>query len=84
MGLGTVELIFKIEKHFGLSIPDKDAEKMITVRNISDSISMLSGAGSTEKLQIEREVLSLVADHAGIEISELVLDSSITNDLGLD
>lgn len=31
MGLDSVELVMAIEEEFGLDIPDRDAEKMITV-----------------------------------------------------
>jgi acyl carrier protein len=84
MGLDTVELIFKIEEHFGLQIPDQEAGQMTTIRHISDYISSHTGADSERMAQIEREVLSIVADHAGVDITELWLDMSITNDLGLD
>jgi len=31
MGLDTVDLLITVEKHFGISIPDQEAEQMITV-----------------------------------------------------
>jgi acyl carrier protein len=84
MGLDTVELIYKVEEHFALPIPDQEAEKMATIRNISDYIAKLSGADAKTKAQIEQEVLVIVSDHAGIDINDLQLDMSITSDLGLD
>jgi len=84
MGLDTVELIFKVEEHFKLPITDEEAEKMVTIRSISDYIAKLSGADVVRKAQIEQEVLSIVSDHAGVDISDLWLDMSITSDLGLD
>lgn len=34
MGLDSVELVMAIEEEFGLDIPDRDAEKMITVGDV--------------------------------------------------
>ena len=84
MGLDTVDLIYKIEEHFDLSIPDQEAEQMTTIRKISDYIANLLNADSERRSEIENEVLDIVSDHAGVEITKLWLDMSITNDLGLD
>lgn len=84
MGLDTVELIYKIEEHFKLPIPDNEAEKLATIRNISDYIVGLLGADQERKAQIEQEVLAIVSDHAGMDTADLWLDMSITGDLGLD
>ncbi len=32
--LDTVELVMALEEEFGLEIPDEDAEKMVTVKNV--------------------------------------------------
>ena len=37
--LDTVELIMELEKEFGMSIPDDQAEKISTVQDAVDSIS---------------------------------------------
>ena len=84
MGLDTVELIYKIEKHFQISIPDQEAEKMVTIRNISDFISRLLNAGLEEQARVEQEVLHIVSEHSGVDIKDLWLDMLITGDLGLD
>jgi acyl carrier protein len=39
MGLDSVELIMEVEKHFQISIPDKDAEKAFTVGNLVDVVA---------------------------------------------
>jgi acyl carrier protein len=33
MGLDSVELLLAIEEEFGLDIPDREAEKLVTVGN---------------------------------------------------
>ena len=84
MGLETIELVYKIENHFLLPIPDEEAKKMYTIRDISNYIAKLSGADAERTMQIEQEVLALVSSHAGVDRADLQLDMSITNDLGLD
>lgn len=39
MGLDSVELIIDVEKHFSISIPDRDAEKASTVGQLVDCVS---------------------------------------------
>lgn len=39
MGLDSVELVMNVEKHFGIRIPDKEAEKILTVQDFTDCVS---------------------------------------------
>lgn len=41
MGLDSVELIMEIEKHFSISIPDREAEKAYTVGKLVDCVAKL-------------------------------------------
>ncbi|MDR0711400.1 MAG: acyl carrier protein [Prevotellaceae bacterium] len=41
--LDTVELIMEFEKEFGVSIPDEDTEKIVTV---GDAVSYIEKSGS--------------------------------------
>ena len=36
--LDTVELVMAFEEEFGLEIPDEDAEKILTVKNVIDYV----------------------------------------------
>lgn len=38
MGLDSVELVMNVEKHFGISIPDREAEQILTVADFSDCV----------------------------------------------
>jgi acyl carrier protein len=39
MGLDSIELLMEIEKYFGISIPDNEAEKIYTVQKMVDSVA---------------------------------------------
>ena len=39
MGLDSIELIMEVEKYFGISIPDSEAEKVYTVQAMVDTVA---------------------------------------------
>ncbi|MET3878712.1 phosphopantetheine-binding protein [Chitinophaga sp. OAE865] len=39
MGLDSVELLVTFEKHFGIGIPDAEAETIFTVQDMTDVIA---------------------------------------------
>ncbi|RCK80723.1 MAG: Acyl carrier protein [Candidatus Ozemobacter sibiricus] len=41
--LDTVELVMDLEEHFGIEIPDEDAEKLKTVKDAVDYITQKKG-----------------------------------------
>ena len=41
--LDTVELVMDLEEHFGIEIPDEDAEKLKTVKDAVDYINKKKG-----------------------------------------
>lgn len=41
--LDTVELVMDLEEHFGIEIPDEDAEKLRTVKDAIDYIEAKKG-----------------------------------------
>jgi acyl carrier protein len=41
--LDTVELVMDLEEHFGIEIPDEDAEKLKTVKDAVDYITAKKG-----------------------------------------
>jgi len=41
--LDTVELVMDLEEHFGIEIPDEDAEKLKSVKDAVDYISKKKG-----------------------------------------
>lgn len=49
MGLDSVELIIEVEKHFNISIPDKEAEKIYTVQDFADCVYTKVLLNATER-----------------------------------
>lgn len=37
--LDTVELVMSLEEHFGMDIPDEEAQKLLTVQDVIDFIN---------------------------------------------
>jgi acyl carrier protein len=83
MGMDTVELLWKIEKRYGIAIPNEEAAKMDTVQEICNTVMRHLPKG-TDYEKIYKEIREIVADHAGIEVQNIEPHHSITNDLGLD
>ena len=84
MGLDTVELIMKIENHFGIHIPDEEAEGLVTVGLISEAVARHVAATPDQLSSILLQVRTIIADHAGLDLEEVQPEKSITSDLGLD
>lgn len=82
MGLDTVDLINRLEDHFSILIPNGEAAKMATIRDIVDYLTAVSG--HMERADIEDRVFQIVATHVGVPLEALYLDMSLTDDLGLD
>lgn len=44
--LDTVELVMSFEEEFGIEVPDEDAEKLSTVKDVLDFVKEKAGGGS--------------------------------------
>jgi acyl carrier protein len=84
MGLDTVDLIVRIETYLSISIPDRQAEKIVTVQDICAIVFKLLPTSDIDRVEIENAVKTIISDHTGLKISEMDLHKSITSDLGLD
>lgn len=87
MGLDTVELVMAVEENFGIDIPNEAAEKMASVRHIRDFIvaelMRLDRPGADPDAVFAR-LRSIVAEQAGVERDEVLLDTEFIRDLRMD
>jgi acyl carrier protein len=91
MGLDSVELVMAFEEVFGISIPDADAQKMLTPQAVIDFIASRRGVDgsiqSKEKLtrtEIAGTVRQLVIEQLGIKESDYAENKEFVRDLGMD
>jgi len=84
LGLDTVELIVEMEKQFNIAIPDREAEKIATVGQLSTYILRHQNRPLKTKEEIDKAVIAIVSACAGIDEEEIELHHSFTNDLGMD
>ncbi len=49
MGLDSVEILVRVEEYFGISIPDREAEKILTVQDFADCVFTKVTVNPTEK-----------------------------------
>lgn len=87
MGLDSVELIMEVEKHFSISIPDRDAEKAYTVGKLVDCVAGILGVSSYDFSireitfeSIKKAMLELDSSIADFPINSIVSRSLNTMD----
>jgi len=84
MGLDLVEMIMSVEEHFGVSIPDAEASKLRTTRDIVDYLSgqLIDRESHTSwtRDQLRNEVRTIVMRALGLET--LSDDARFIEDLG--
>jgi len=82
MGLDSVDIIIKVEKSFGIRIPNREAEKICTVGDIHNAVwQKLENANRQE---MENVINHIIADIAGVELEEVTSEKRIADDLGID
>ncbi len=88
MGLDSIEILVKVEQTFGISIPDREAEKIITVGDFHDAVwRHLEGKYSDKcknRKEVELVINHILADMAGLELDEVMPEKKIHDDLGID
>jgi acyl carrier protein len=86
MGLDSVELLIRIEKHFEIEVTDQEAEKIITVGNCLDLVcqKLLTNGQKANPAIIQHELIDIISDQIGIRAEEIELESKFIDDLGID
>ena len=85
MGLDLVEMVYRIEEEFEITIPDEVAETLITPRSVIDYL--MSQPQINGKLSRDYVALSLwliIEDELGIERAYYTEDSRFIEDMGTD
>ena len=86
MGLESVEIVMAIEDHFGVSIPDEQASRIITVRDMQDEVVrllVLRGQADTPQLrdQVYNDIVQITAEQMGMDPFLIKPDSTWVGDI---
>lgn len=82
MGLDSVEILMKVEKTFGISIPGKEAEKIITVGNFHDAVWRHLEGKHSDKCKSQELFYKLrqsFFDTFNLSKNDLTLDTSLND-----
>ncbi len=85
MGLDLVEMVYRIEEEFEITIPDEAAEKMITPRNVIDYL--MNRPEISEKWSrdyVSMTIWQIIKDETGVSQKDFNDDSRFIEDMGLD
>ena len=92
MGLDSVEIIFAVEEHFGISISDAEAAQILRVADLVDCVALrlqelarqgkLYG-GWTEE-QILDTIRDIIVDEVGVSRERITLEAQLHADLRID
>jgi hypothetical protein len=86
MGLDTVEILMKVEKRFGIAVPDQVASNCITVADLQNVIvDLLVNQGRVRSRELEAEVyrdlVIIIVDQMGMHASDVRHDSRWIGDI---
>jgi acyl carrier protein len=84
MGLDTVELVMQVEKTF--TIPDHQAEKMVTVGDMHDFVMRATDADgrALDTDQVWDQITEIQTQDYGIPRAKITREATFIRDLGLD
>ena len=81
--MGSVELIFEIEKEFQIEISDIEAEQISTVGDIYKIILRRTKVENDES-GVYESLVELISKNTGIKAEVIKLNSYIVHDLKID
>lgn len=80
MGLDSVEILVRVEEYFGISIPDREAEKILTVQDFADCVFTKVTINPTEKCKSQMlfyKLRTYFTDKQGLSKEQIRPDSKI-------
>jgi hypothetical protein len=80
MGLDSVEILVRVEEYFGISIPDIEAEKILTVQDFADCVFIKVTVNPTEKCKSQMlfyKLRTYFTDNQGLAKEQIRPDSKI-------
>ena len=86
MGLDSVELVMNVEDHFGIEIPDRAAEKLLTVGDLHTFVvEELQRIGRPrDPREVFVELRELICDQLAIQPELVIPEARFVKDLGID
>jgi acyl carrier protein len=86
MGLDTVELVMQVEKTFAITIPDHEAEKMLTVGDMHDYVMRVTVADgrALDSDQVWDQITEILAEDYGVARVKITRKAAFIRDLGMD
>jgi len=85
MGLDSVELVMAVEKHFSISIPDREAEKAYTVGKLVDCVANILGV-SLYDFSLREKTFALLKNellHLKDDTNDFLINSKVMDNLDI-
>ena len=88
MGLDTVELLLWAEEEFGIEIPDRDAENILTVGDFSTFVHSklvdIMGSAATIETEIFERIEQFLVAEFNVDAGKINRESYFVKDFRLD
>ena len=87
MGLDTVELVFAIEKHFSIDIPNEVAARLTTVGEMHEYVHSelhRQGMRAYGYTQVFDELRQIIVEQTGVDPRQVQPEASFVYDLKMD
>ena len=85
MGLDLVELVYRIEEEFEITIPDEVAETLTTPKMVTDYLMSLPKVSEEwSRSYVEITFWQLLEDETGVNRKDYDENSRFIEDIGLD
>jgi acyl carrier protein len=86
MGLDSVELVWRVEKDFGIKISDPEAASILTVGDFYTVLLRKLGTSPADPsaTQIWSRLRDTIADQTGVKEELILPDARIVRDLGIN